>query len=284
MGLPADTALGPVALTVSDTGAMTEFYAGAIGLSTVEHDDGEVLLGAEPGRPLVRLRGRPGAPERPRGSTGLFHLALLVPGRAELASALVRVGSAGHRFTGASDHLVSEALYLHDPEGNGIEIYRDRPRSEWRRDGGELAMATLPLDLDSILAELPPGGADPAMAAGTAIGHVHLNVADLAAAEEFYVGALGFDVTSRGYPGALFVSAGGYHHHLGVNTWNGPGGPAPPPGSRGLDRFEIVLPSDDDLEEAAAQLARAGAPSAPAPGGTLETSDPSGNRLTLRAA
>jgi len=284
MALPADTALGPVTLTVADLGATTDFYAGPIGLAAVERDGQQALLGAEPGQPVLRLLSRPGAPERPRRSTGLFHLALLVGGRAELASALARVGSAGHRFTGASDHLVSEALYLDDPEGNGIEIYRDRPRAEWSRNGDELAMATLPLDLDAILAELPPGGGDAPMAAGTAIGHVHLNVADLAAAEEFYAGVLGFDVTSRSYPGALFVSAGGYHHHLGLNTWNGPGAPAPPAGSRGLERFEIVLPSRADVDEASARLERAGVPGALAEDGALEVLDPSRNRLSLRAA
>src|SRR5262249_17342915 len=155
---------------------------------------------------------------------------------AELARALERVARAGWAFTGASDHLVSEALYLRDPEGNGIEIYRDRPRDEWRRVDGDIEMATLPLDLAGLMAEAPE---DPeaGMPAGPRRGHVHLQVADLVAAEAFSHGVLGFDVTVRSSPGALFLSAGGYHHHVGLNTWAGEGIPAPPPGARGLRSF-----------------------------------------------
>jgi catechol 2,3-dioxygenase len=171
------------------------------------------------------------------------------------------VGS-GERFTGASDHFVSEALYLRDPEGNGIEIYRDRPRAEWEYEAnGELRMGTVALDLDPIMAELPPGD-DPGMPAGTVMGHVHLHVADLRACEEFYAGRLGLDVTVRSYPGALFLSRDGYHHHIGLNTWQGPGAPPPPPGSRGLEDFEVFLPAALD--------------------GSL--ADPSGNRLRVRTA
>ena len=160
------------------------------------------------------------------------------------------MADAGWRFTGASDHLVSEALYLHDPDGNGIEIYRDRPREQWRFVDGELQMDTLPLDLDSVLGEL--SGADTGahgMPAGTRIGHVHLNVANLSAAEDFYAGALGFDVTVRSYPGALFLSTGGYHHQIGVNTWAGEGAPAPPPGSLGLRGSSCTLPGAPELEQ-----------------------------------
>jgi catechol 2,3-dioxygenase len=147
---------------------------------------------------------------------------------------------------------VSEALYLDDPDGIGVEIYRDRPREEWPRDGETIRMATLPLDLDGVLSELPgePGGRlDPA----TRIGHVHLNVADIAASERFWCEAVGFDVTVRSYPGALFVSAGGYHHQLGLNTWNGPGAPPPPPGAIGLERFQVVT-SPGAMAEIASRL------------------------------
>ncbi|MGI8597046.1 MAG: VOC family protein [Thermoleophilaceae bacterium] len=167
------------------------------------------------------------APPPPRWSSGLFHLALLVPSRAELARAVRRVTGAGGRFTGASDHLVSEALYLNDPEGNGIEIYRDRPREEWEHTGGEVRMSTLALDLDAVMAELPAGDGPDGMPPGTVMGHVHLSVADLAETESFYADVLGFDVTVRSYPGALFLSAGGYHHHVGANTWTSAGVPAP---------------------------------------------------------
>ena len=183
-------------------------------------------LGPAGGEPLIELVSAPDAPRAPSFSTGLFHLAILVPDRAELARSLQRLAGAGWRLTGASDHLVSEALYLRDPEGNGIEIYRDRPREEWRRDGDELAMATLPLDLESVLGELEQDEA-PAngMPAGTTMGHVHLQVADIPPVEGFYNGALGLDVMVRSYPGALFLAAGGYHHHLGLNTWQSQGAP-----------------------------------------------------------
>jgi catechol 2,3-dioxygenase len=232
---------------------------------------------------VIELVGAPGAPRPPSFSTGLFHLAILVPDRAELARSLQRVSAAGWRLTGASDHLVSEALYLQDPEGNGIEIYRDRPREEWRRNGDELAMATLPLDLESVLGELD-AGEPPAngMPSSTTMGHVHLQVADIPAAEGFYNGALGLDVMVRSYPGALFLAAGGYHHHLGVNTWQSQGAPAPPDGALGLDRYELVLPTAGERDSAADRLAAAGAYPERLDEGVL-ASDPSGNRVLLSA-
>jgi catechol 2,3-dioxygenase len=191
---------------------------------------------------------------------------------------------AGWQFTGASDHLVSEALYLDDPEGNGIEIYRDRPRDEWRRDAsGELAMATLPLDLDGVIASASAGTPDEGMPDGTVMGHVHLQVADVPAAERHYGDGLGLDVTVRGYPGALFMSAGGYHHHLGLNTWGTRGGPPPPVGARGLMRFRVVIPGAGELRALAARLDAAGVAAEPRDGG-LEIVDPSGNRALVEAA
>jgi catechol 2,3-dioxygenase len=240
--------IGRVRLRVADLDRVRSYYEHTIGLR------GDAAL-------LVELIGDPDAPPAPAGSTGLFHLAILVPDRPSLAQALRRVVESGHRFTGASDHFVSEALYLRDPEGNGIEIYRDRPRSEWEYGpNGELKMGTVALDLDAVMSELPDGP-DPGMPEGTTIGHVHLHVADLGAAESFYAGDLGLDVTVRSYPGALFLSRDGYHHHLGLNTWQGEGAPPPPPGSRGLEDFELVLP---DAEEAA-------------------LTDPSGNRVRVLA-
>ncbi len=211
-----------------------------MGLRRIDSGHGVARLGSD-GTPVVELDHRADAPPRPPGTTGLFHLAILVPNRAALAAALARAVRAGGRISGASDHLVSEALYLNDPEGNGIEIYRDRPRAEWERDGGEIRMSTLPLDVDGLLGEMREDEPESGMPDGTRIGHVHLNVADLDAAERFYSGVLGFDVTVRGYPGALFLSTGGYHHHIGVNTWAGPGAPAPPAGSRGLEWFELTV-------------------------------------------
>lgn len=284
MAIPSETHIGPVCLTVADLDREREFYERAIGLRVLGDEgdaDGSTLrLGAD-GTVAIELIGDPDAPPRRRGTTGLFHLAILVPSRADLASALRRVVGAGGPLAGASDHLVSEALYLADPEGNGIEVYRDRPREEWRRVDGQIEMATLPLDLDSLLAEQREGESSHAPAR-TRIGHVHLHVADLAAAEEFYAGVLGLDVTVRGYPGALFLSAGGYHHHIGVNTWAGEGAPAPPPGSRGLRHFEILLPGTADLEAAERRLRNAEV-EARRDGEGVHTADPSRNGIVLTA-
>jgi catechol 2,3-dioxygenase len=247
--------IGRVRLRVADLDRVRSYYEFTIGLREI---DG--ALGAD--TPLVELVDDPDAPPAPRGSTGLFHLAILVPDRPSLARAVRRVVESGERFTGASDHYVSEALYLRDPEGNGIEIYRDRPRSEWEYEpSGELRMGTVPLDVDSVMRELP-GGDDPGMPVGTRMGHVHLHVADLAAAEAFYAGRLGLDVTVRSYPGALFLSHDGYHHHIGLNTWQGEGAPPPPRGSRGLEDFELILPGG--------------------PEGLV--ADPSGNRVAIRTS
>jgi catechol 2,3-dioxygenase len=226
------------------------------------------------GAPLAELVADAAAPTRARRSSGLFHLALLVPDRRALAEALRRIAVTGWRLDGASDHLVSEALYLSDPEGNGIELYRDRPRDEWRRaENGELAMATLPLDLDDLIGELADGreeagevrdvlaaapSEDRGMPPGTTLGHVHLQVGDIAVAEAFYAGALGFDVTVRSYPGALFVAAGGYHHHIGLNTWASAGGPPANPAARGLRDFAIRLDSAAERDRITNQVAEAG--------------------------
>jgi catechol 2,3-dioxygenase len=276
--IAAGTRLGAVRLTVGDLDRMSGFYQTALGLPVIDSTVDSVRLGTDRGA-AVELVLHPDAPPRPPGTTGLFHLAVLVPSRLELARAIRRVVDAEWGFTGASDHLVSEAMYLDDPEGNGIEIYRDRPRQEWRRNqNGELAMATLPLDVDDIVGELTrdPEPA-PIAAPDTHIGHVHLQVRDIPEAEEFYNGLIGFDVMVRSYPGALFVSAGGYHHHLGLNTWASAGAPPPPEGARGLDRFEIVVPDGSDLDKIEGMVS-----SAERTDEGLLVTDPSHNRALIR--
>ena len=279
--IPPDTHIGKVRLRVADIDAMTTFYERVVGLQAVARDGDVVRMGPEGGEPLIELVSAPDAPPAPSFSTGLFHLAILVPDRAELARSLRRIAGAGWRLTGAADHLVSEALYLRDPEGNGIEIYRDRPRDQWGRDNGELRMATLPLDLQDVLDELRDGEATNGMPAGTAMGHVHLQVADIPASEGFYSGALGLDVMVRSYPGALFLAAGCYHHHLGHNTWQSQGAPPPPEGALGLDRYELVLPSAGDVDAAAERLGESGDPVRVEEG--VLARDPSGNRVLLTA-
>jgi catechol 2,3-dioxygenase len=277
MSIPPDTSLGAVRLTVADLDRVQSFYESAVGLRTLDRSGDGARLGVEPDTTLVELVQDPDAPPRPPGTTGLYHLAVLVPSRVELARAMRRVAEAGASFTGASDHLVSESLYLNDPEGNGIEIYRDRPREEWRYVDGRLQMSTEPLDVAGVLGELADGGSTNGVAPETRIGHVHLQVADLGAAEGFHADTLGFDVTVRGYPGALFLAAGGYHHHLGLNTWAGEGAPAPPPGARGLRCFEVVLPDADELVRISERV------EAERENGTVLVADPSGNRVRLTA-
>jgi catechol 2,3-dioxygenase len=279
--LPAETRLGSIRLRVADVGLLRDFYQRVIGLRPLVADGSVTSFGVDD-RSLVELVAAPDAPPRPPATTGLFHLALLVPSRADLAQALRRVWDAGWHLSGASDHLVSEALYLSDPEGNGIELYRDRPRDEWPHVDDELEMATLPLDLANLLGESADGQDLSAMPEGTVLGHVHLQVADLASAQAFWVDALGLDVTVRRYPGALFTSAGGYHHHVGLNTWAGVGVPRPPAGARGLDRFEVLVPDLDSVDAARARLAAISGPH-DAGGGVL-AEDPSGNAVLVRSA
>jgi catechol 2,3-dioxygenase len=278
-----DTALGPVRLTVRDIDRSRAFYETAIGLRPGELEDGTFALGVPGGPALIELRGDSSAPRLNRRAPGLYHLAILVPTRLDLAFALARLVQARWPLDGASDHMVSEALYLSDPDGNGIEIYRDRPRSEWRRDGDQLQMATLPLDLDDVVGELRSASELQAEVAGaTRIGHVHLQVSDLEMAEAFYHGVLGFDVMVRGYPGALFVSAGGYHHHIGLNTWHSAGGAPAPAGSVGLRSFTIELPDERELAAVLGRLEAAGIATDRAADGVL-VRDPFANGLVLTA-
>jgi catechol 2,3-dioxygenase len=278
------TRTGAVALTVSDLPRVATFYEQVLGLRAATGDDGRVRLRAAGGGTLVELHGDGSAPARDPRAPGLFHLALLMPDRRALAMALARLATHGWALDGASDHLVSEALYLSDPEGNGIEIYRDRPRADWPERDGSLAMATLPLDLEDLMAELGDAtSVGPQAPAGTTMGHVHLQVSDLADAEAFYVGVLGFEVTVRAYPGALFVSAGGYHHHLGLNTWHSAGSPPVPAGTAGLRSFEVVLPSESELDRVLGRADAAGVEVDPDGPGRL-IRDPFGNAVLLRAA
>jgi catechol 2,3-dioxygenase len=273
--------IGAVELAVADLDRAREFYERSVGLRTLQSAGGRASLGPEGGPAILELVADPDAPPRPPGTTGLFHFAILVPDRRDLAAALRRVGDSGWRFSGASDHLVSEALYLSDPEHNGIEIYRDRPREDWDYEGDQVRMATIPLNLAEVMEALD--GADPAspMRAGTRIGHVHLNVSDLDSTEAFYSGGLGLGVTVRGYPGALFLAAGDYHHHVGANTWAGEGAPRPPLGALGLRRYELLVPDLGELDAVESRLAAAGA-DVHRTDGELATTDPSG--IAVRVA
>jgi catechol 2,3-dioxygenase len=249
--LPPETAVGRAALIVNDLDSVSEFYRDVVGLAVQACEGGRATLGAG-GDPLLELTADPGAPDRPGRSAGLFHTAFRVPSRAALGDALARI-EGRWELTGASDHHVSEALYLDDPEGNGVEVYRDRPREEWPTDErGRVEMDTLPLDLEALAAD---AGDEPSAPPGTDVGHVHLEVSDVAAARRFYVGTLGMNVRQEWGPDALFVAAGDYHHHVGLNTWNRR---SEPPAGRGLDWFELLLPDEASLAAARERFEAAG--------------------------
>jgi catechol 2,3-dioxygenase len=228
-----------VALAVSDISRSSAFYVETIGLREHDRSDTHVVLGSGL-RPLIELHLQPHAAARPRRTAGLFHVAILVPTRAALGRSLRRLGARGWPLSGAADHWVSEALYLDDPDGLGLEVYCDRPRDQWPRDGDRLQMSTEALDLDGVAGEPGADARWDGMEPATVIGHVHLQVSSLAAAEAIYCHDIGFTPTVRAFRGALFVAAGGYHHHLGLNTWAGEGLPPPPESAVGLRRFTIA--------------------------------------------
>ncbi|HUP28313.1 MAG TPA: VOC family protein [Chloroflexia bacterium] len=284
ISLHPDTDLGLVALTVADLERSLTFYREVLGFELLEEADGRAVLGAAESPLLVlhELRDALPAPTNVNGLTGLYHFAILLPTRADLARSLLHMVESGYPLGGASDHLVSEALYLSDPDNNGIEIYRDRPRGEWPRRNGQLQMATDPLDLRALLVEAK---ADPrpwnGLPSGTVLGHMHLQVASIPEARDFYHGVLGFDVMfDMERMGALFVSAGGYHHHLGLNTWHSRGGRPAPEGSAGLRYFTVRLPDAEALAPVLARLDAAGVPYREENGG-IAVDDPWRNTVLL---
>lgn len=249
--LPAGTRMGPVTLSVRDHGEVSSFYTDTVGLEVIDETSTTLELGvASTG--LLRLRERPELDPRPTDAAGLFHVAIRVPDHEGLADAAVRLRQDGV-MTGASDHGVSEALYASDPAGNGIEIYHDRPRERWPMRDDHVELTTDPLDVDALIDESTGGRVLPE---SSDIGHVHLEVTDLARSARFYVDTLGFAERDR-HPGARFVAAGGYHHHIGLNTWNGRRAAA-----TGLGELtvSILVPTVDALDAAVDRLEAADHP------------------------
>lgn len=277
--VPDGTELGAVHLTVRDVERSVAYYRDAIGLELLGRENGRASLGAG-GNELVTLFEAPGA-QPVRGTTGLYHLALLLPTRADLARWLAHASRDGVAVGGASDHFVSEALYLRDPDRHGIEIYADRPREIW--DGLVASrMTSLPLDLDDLLREVGDGAAKTyeGMPDGAKMGHIHLAVSDVGRTVAFYRDVLGFDLTAA-IPGqAAFFAAGGYHHHVAGNTWESAGGSPPPPGAAALRHATVVLPTREDRDALLAQLDDAGHGFEDSPHGPL-VRDPSGIPLVL---
>lgn len=283
------TKIGSVHLKVSLVNRSLDFYQQVLGFRLASSQATRASLspganGDETPKTLLVLEEHPLA-SPVHGRTGLYHFAILVPSRFELARAVNNLVESGWPLQGFADHLVSEAVYLEDPDGNGIEIYRDRQRNEWPVTNGRIRMATDPLDLQGLMSELgdtpreaqsPWSGLHP----DTVIGHIHLRVAGIPEAEAYYCGILGFDLVQRYGPMAAFVSAGGYHHHIGFNTWESAGAPPPPPDSTGLDYYSILLPDPEALSEVAGRLQRAEIPTEQTAEG-LFSRDPSQNKILL---
>ncbi len=273
--------LGPIALVVQDLDRCKRYYELDIGLQVIRHSGSVVQMGVGK-KPLLILEENPAA-VRIHRSTGLYHMAFLLPTRRDLAAQIQHFVKNGIGISGMSDHGVSEALYLSDPEGNGIEIYSDRPRDKWVWIDGEVDMQTMPLDIDSLLAELPDNPpAWTGLPADTVLGHVHLRVSDLSSTTEFYTKILGLEVTTRSYPGAIFLSKNGYHHHLGLNVWGSAGAVSPPDGTAGLKHYTYRASSSSELERISQRAKDMGVALTEADGESIILNDPSGNHVRIK--
>lgn len=277
--LPDATHVGAVALQVADLARSIAWYTDVLGARVLRHDATHATLGAHGDHtPLLELHERRGAaPMRPRGRLGLFHVAWLLPDRAALGRFLVHALARGEAL-GSADHLVSEACYLQDPDGLGVEVYADRPRAEWRWQQRQVEMASLPIDaagLRDAVAGVPWAG----LPAGSCIGHVHLHVGALDRSTAFYRDVLGLAVTNAEYPGAVFLAAGGYHHHLGTNSWAGTQAVAVSAQDARLIWWELVVPNETAREAVASRALAAGVPSGRAAADRLVLSDPWGTRV-----
>lgn len=278
--LPDATRVGMVHLQVTDLQRSLDYYERVLGFRIYDRSDRAATLGPhgpDP-RPLVTLHTTSGTKPARRGALGLYHFAILLPGRADLGSFAAYLSALRVRV-GLADHFVSEAIYLWDPDGLGIEVYADRPRDQWRTNGRELFMTTDPLDVAGLMAA-SEGRLWTGMPQGTTIGHIHLHVGDLEAADSFYHSALGFDRMVWSYPGALFLAAGGYHHHLGTNVWSSEP-PARDDEARLLE-WELILPSKRDVEAASGSVRAAGYEIDAENGGVI-IADPWGTRVRIRA-
>jgi catechol 2,3-dioxygenase len=270
--------IGAVALKVRDLDAITGFYRDALGLAVLARGKDGATLGAG-GVAFVHLEHRPDTKPDDAREAGLYHTAFLMPTRGDLARWVLHVARNRVPLTGASDHAVSEAFYLDDPEGNGIEVYYDRPAETWQWTGSDLKITTDPLDIDDILREAPPNAAYPGAPDGLRIGHVHLRVGDVDRAEAFYRDALGLDVTRRRH-GASFLSSGRYHHHIAGNVWHSAGAGPRDDARAGLAWLALEAADAAAFDAAKARLAQAGCTLADIPEG-FETADPWGTRLRI---
>lgn len=268
---------GPVYINTTHLSTAVTFYTNIIGLRVLTQSTSEAVLTADGQTPLLILQQPHSVTAKEQRTTGLYHFALLLPNRTELGKVLAHFLE-NNIPLGAADHLVSEALYLNDPDGNGIEIYADRDASTWQWQNGRVQMATDPLQGEQLLTQAH-GQSWQGLPSETIMGHVHLHVADLPAAQAFYK-HLGFEVVSD-YPQALFLASGQYHHHIAINTWNGKGAPRPTNTSAGLHAFSLVYPNETERQQAIQALQANGHP-VESTQEDIQTEDPSGNRIYLQ--
>lgn len=273
------TFIGNVKIKVQNLERSIEFYRDILGFDILERTGSIVKLTTDGKRNFLTLEQPEDVTPKERGTTGLYHFAILLPSRTHLANIVIHFVKNNIQF-GSADHLVSEALYFKDPDGNEIEIYRDRHPSEWNWHGEEVEMATIPLDFEDLLKNATPNKSWSKMPENTLMGHIHLHVSKLENTEEFYVKGLGMDVVNRFGSQALFLSYGKYHHHVGVNTWNGVGAPAPLKTSVGLKSYTLVFDNEDVRAETVANLKNIGA-EVKEENGNWITYDPSGNKIEL---
>jgi len=249
MKIPDNTKIQSVDLKIKNLDTMLDFYSEKTGMKEIETKNNITYLSADGKYPhLLALHEDKDAEPSPRGTTGLFHTAIRLPSRKELARVFLRLLERKVKFQGFSDHVVSEAIYLADPEGNGVELYADRPMEEWKYKMGQVEMDTLPLNLNTITDELDDRDIWNGIHEDTDIGHIHLKVSDLHKAQEIYSMVLGFNITNSIYPGALFFGAGGYHHHIGANTWLTKNGKPASDNSAGLAGFTIKMPDEKYID------------------------------------
>jgi catechol 2,3-dioxygenase len=280
--LPSQITITEIELTTQDLNRAISFYTGAIGFDVRARNQDRVDLGTE-NTTLLRLFENPQA-RKSSGTTGLYHFAILVPERRILAESLQNIIKTQIPIQGVADHGVSEAIYLPDPDGNGIEIYRDRPYREWPFKNGKLQMVTDPLDIENLLSELNgTNGHQLNLPTDTKIGHMHLHVRDIPEAVTFYQDVLGFDLTQQYGSSAAFLAVGNYHHHIGINTWAGVGAPSPPEDSIGLRTFTIILPTSDDLDTLKQNIRQSGKVVTPLNDG-FSIHDPSNNQIRFRSS
>jgi catechol 2,3-dioxygenase len=274
--------IGPVSLVVADLERSRRFYEGILGCTVLAHNDSSIVLGGE--HPLLLLTERRSVPRRPEHTTGLYHLALLLPGRVDLACALLNLREKRYPLQGCEDHGISEAIYLADPDGNGIELYRDRPRSAWPWHHGRLEATepSAPLHAENLLAELDGTAyAWRGLPPSTRVGHIHLQVADLAQCRTFYHGILGLEESITGMSGACFFAANGYHHHIACNVWSSRDAP-PPRNALGLHFFTVMLPVQRQVVKLASRVSAVGIEVTQYSQSYL-LRDPSQNRILLTA-